>query len=131
MIRRWPPIPDPVAGGGAIPLEAQWLGLTALDGGLSPVVVLIHKAMIELSPRFAGMPPVHPDIGKALITCRRARAEAADVEAYGRWMRDEAEWSIGHLCPEAAGRLDPPQVHPACRKPPRARGTSTGADVPA
>ena len=29
------------------------------------------------------MLPEHPDIGKALITCRRARAEAADVEGYG------------------------------------------------
>ena len=49
-----PPILDPFAGGGAIPLEAQRLGLTALAGDLNPVAVLINKAMIEIPPRFAG-----------------------------------------------------------------------------
>ena len=52
-----PPILDPFAGGGAIPLEAQRLGLKALAGDLNPVAVLINKAMIEIPPRFAGMPP--------------------------------------------------------------------------
>ena len=98
-----PPILDPFAGGGAIPLEAQRLGLTALAGDLNPVAVLINKAMIEIPPRFAGMPPVHPDIDKTLITWERAQGLAADVEAYGRWMRDEAKERIGHLYPDATG----------------------------
>ena len=98
-----PPILDPFAGGGAIPLEAQRLGLTALAGDLNPVAVLINKAMIEIPPRFAGLPPVHPDIDKSLTTWERAQGLAADVEAYGRWMRDEAERHIGHLYPDAAG----------------------------
>ena len=98
-----PPILDPFAGGGAIPLEAQRLGLTALAGDLNPVAVLINKAMIEIPPRFAGMPPVHPDIDKTLTTWERAQGMAADVEAYGRWMRDEAERRIGHLYPDATG----------------------------
>ena len=96
-----PPILDPFAGGGAIPLEAQRLGLTALAGDLNPVAVLINKAMIEIPPRFAGMPPVHPDIDKTLTTWERAQGLAADVEAYGRWMRDEAQRRIGHLYPDA------------------------------
>ena len=33
----------------------------------------------------------------------RAQGLAADVEAYGRWMRDEAEQRIGHLYPDATG----------------------------
>ncbi|WP_419946198.1 DUF1156 domain-containing protein [Candidatus Poriferisodalis sp.] len=98
-----PPILDPFAGGGAIPLEAQRLGLTALAGDLNPVAVLINKAMIEIPPRFAGLPPVHPDIDKTLTTWERAQGLAADVEAYGRWMRDEAERRIGHLYPDATG----------------------------
>ena len=98
-----PSILDPFAGGGAIPLEAQRLGLTALAGDLNPVAVLINKAMIEIPPRFAGMPPVHPDIDKTLTTWARAQGLAADVAAYGRWMRDEAERRIGHLYPDATG----------------------------
>ena len=98
-----PPILDPFAGGGAIPLEAQRLGLTAIAGDLNPVAVLINKAMIEIPPRFAGMPPVHPDIDKTLTTWERAQGLAADVEAYGRWMRDEAERRIEQLYPDATG----------------------------
>ena len=98
-----PPILDPFAGGGAIPLEAQRLGLKALAGDLNPVAVLINKAMIEIPPRFAGMAPVHPSIEKTLTTWERAQGLAADVEAYGQWMRDEAQRRIGHLYPDATG----------------------------
>ena len=98
-----PPILDPFAGGGAIPLEAQRLGLKALAGDLNPVAVLINKAMIEIPPRFAGMAPVHPDIDTGLNTWERAQGLAADVEAYGQWMRDEAQRRIGHLYPDATG----------------------------
>jgi len=51
---------DPFAGGGALPLEAQRLGLEAYASDLNPVAVLINKAMIEIPPRFAGLPPVNP-----------------------------------------------------------------------
>lgn len=95
-----PPILDPFAGGGSIPLEAQRLGLKALSGDLNPVAVLIQKAMIEIPPRFADQPPVHPDLQDELKTWERAQGLAADVEAYGRWMRDEAERRIGHLYPD-------------------------------
>ena len=120
-----PPILDPFAGGGAIPLEAQRLGLEALAGDLNPVAVLINKAMIEIPPRFAGLPPVHPDLRELKVPAmaggatakgngdglgiddgrrwERAQGLAADVEAYGRWMRDEAERRIGHLYPDATG----------------------------
>lgn len=98
-----PPVLDPFGGGGAIPLEAQRLGLKALSGDLNPVAVLIQKAMIEIPPRFAGRPPVYPDIDKEVTTWERAQGLAADVEAYGQWMRDEAEKRIGHLYPDATG----------------------------
>lgn len=98
-----PPILDPFAGGGAIPLEAQRLGLKALSGDLNPVAVLIQKAMLEIPPRFAGRPPVHPDIDRNLTTWSGAQGLAADVKAYGEWMRDEAKRRIGHLYSDVIG----------------------------
>jgi putative DNA methylase len=100
-----PPILDPFGGGGAIPLEAQRLGLTALSGDLNPVAVLIQKAMLEIPPRFAGKPPVHPDLQQQarMSSWERAQGLAADIEAYGKWMRDEAHRRIGHLYPDAIG----------------------------
>ena len=61
-----PAFHDPFAGGGAIPLEAQRLGLEAHASDLNPVAVLINKAMIEIPPKFAGKPPVNPDARKGL-----------------------------------------------------------------
>ncbi len=58
---------DPFAGGGAIPLEAQRLGLKAHAHDLNPVAVMINKAMIEIPPMFAGMPPVNPESRKKLF----------------------------------------------------------------
>ena len=99
-----PAFHDPFAGGGAIPLEAQRLGLEAHASDLNPVAVLINKAMIEIPPRFAGKPPVNPEAqqGKASTnaTWSGASGLAEDVRYYGKWMRDEAEKSIGHLYPK-------------------------------
>jgi putative DNA methylase len=60
--RNPPPILDPFAGGGTIPLEAQRLGLKAHGSDLNPVAVLINKALIEIPPKFAGRPPVFPGL---------------------------------------------------------------------
>jgi putative DNA methylase len=98
-----PPILDPFGGGGSIPLEAQRLGLTALSGDLNPVAVLIQKAMIEIPPRFASLPPVHPDIQTEMTTWEGAQGLSVDIEAYGNWMRDEAQRLIGHHYPDATG----------------------------
>ncbi len=54
-----PAFHDPFAGGGALPLEAQRLGLEAWASDLNPVAVLINKAMIEIPPKFAGRAPVY------------------------------------------------------------------------
>ena len=103
---RLPAFHDPFAGGGALPLEAQRLGLEAHASDLNPVAVLINKAMIELPPKFAGRPPVHPEersdgqLPGAKWTGARGLAE--DVRRYGRWMREEAERRIGHLYPKIA-----------------------------
>jgi len=96
---------DPFAGGGALPLEAQRLGLVAHASDLNPVAVLINKAMIEIPPRFAGLPPVNPESrtasGDHLIhdTWHGAAGLAEDIRHYGRWMRDRAAERIGTLYP--------------------------------
>lgn len=97
-----PPLLDPFAGGGAIPLEAQRLGLKAYAQDLNPVAVTINKAMIEIPPLFAGKTAVNPE--------SRSRANidswtgnnglAADVKYYGTWMKEEAQRRIGDLYPK-------------------------------
>lgn len=100
-----PPIVDPFAGGGTIALEAQRLGLEAHASDLNPVAVLINKALIEFPPRFAGRAPVFPGLAESQTTAwTGATGLAADVRAYGEWMRDQAEARIGHLYPKADGR---------------------------
>ena len=93
---------DPFAGGGAIPLEAQRLGLKAYAQDLNPVAVTINKAMIEIPSKFAGQPAVNPEsqARKDLDSWEGNTGLAADVEYYGKWMRDEAFKRIGHLYPK-------------------------------
>lgn len=101
-----PALHDPFAGGGAIPLEAQRLGLEAFASELNPVAVIINKAMIEIPPKFAGLKPIGPlpasdDARKLDIpeTWEGAAGLAEDLRRYGAWMRSEAEKCIGHLYP--------------------------------
>lgn len=97
-----PELLDPFAGGGAIPLEAQRLGLKAHAHDLNPVAVMINKAMIEIPPRFAGMAPVNPEARTSHMeqTWSRAQGLAEDVRYYGEWMKQEAFKRIGHLYPK-------------------------------
>lgn len=97
---------DPFAGGGAIPLEAQRLGLDSYASDLNPVAVTINKAMIEIPPRFAGRRPVGPlPKGQAQTRLHEdwsgPRGLAEDVRRYAMWMRDRAAERIGHLYPVA------------------------------
>lgn len=95
-----PPILDPFAGGGSIPLEAQRLGLEAHASDLNPVAVLINKALIEIPPKWAGHPPVFPGAAEERLSWPGATGLAEDVRRYGKWMRDEAERRIGDLYPK-------------------------------
>ncbi len=103
-----PALHDPFAGGGAIPLEAQRLGLEAYASDLNPVAVLINKAMIEIPPKFAGRPPVSLLLSRQVAKTKEFDLErewpgatglAEDVRYYGAWMREEAQKRIGHLYP--------------------------------
>lgn len=98
-----PPLLDPFAGGGAIPLEAQRLGLEAHAHDLNPVAVMINKAMIEIPPKFAGQAPVNPDARARLDASdgwTGAKGLAEDVRYYGEWMKQQAFKKIGHLYPK-------------------------------
>lgn len=117
-----PPVMDPFAGGGSIPLEAQRLGLRAYASDLNPVAVLINKALIEIPPSFAGMRPTHPvnyeqpsanisknkkdvkeiPLQKALWErdWKGAQGLAEDIRFYGQWMLDKAEKRIRSYYPK-------------------------------
>ncbi len=93
---------DPFAGGGAIPLEAQRLGLNSNASDLNPVAVLINKAMIEIPPVFAGRAPVGPIPDSE----RQARLQqswdgtaglAEDIKRYGAWIRESALKRLGYV----------------------------------
>lgn len=112
---------DPFAGGGAIPLEAQRLGIESHASDLNPVAVIINKGMIEIPRRFADCTPVGPippgeRQAKLHEEWRGGMGLAEDVRRYGAWMRDEAEKRIGHLYPKvsvtAEMALDRPGLKP-------------------
>src|SRR5437016_5256927 len=97
-----PPVFDPFAGGGSIPLEANRLGFEAHAGDLNPVAVLLNKCNLEIAPRWVDGPPVNPEdrrrIGGA-ETWRGTRGLAADVRYYGRLIRERAIRRIGRFYP--------------------------------
>ena len=114
-----PAFHDPFAGGGALPLEAQRLGMESYASDLNPVAVLINKAMIEIPPKFAGQPPVNPEArGKKDLIAREwkgAQGLAEDVRYYGQWMRDEAEKRIGPLYPKVEITTEMAKARPDLR----------------
>jgi putative DNA methylase len=117
---RLPDFNDPFAGGGALPLEAQRLGLESYASDLNPVAVLINKAMIEIPPKFAGTPPANPEYRKERSLIARewkgAQGLAEDVRYYGQWIRDEAEKRIGHFYPKIAVTAETAKARPDLKK---------------
>lgn len=100
-----PAFHDPFAGGGALPLEAQRLGLESYASDLNPVAVMINKAMIEIPPKFYGMSPVGPiPKGEKQLNLNQEwhgiEGLAEDVRRYGYWMKEKAFERIGHLYPK-------------------------------
>lgn len=94
-----PALFDPFAGGGAIPLEAQRLGLEAHASDLNPVAVMINKAMIEIPPKYSDQVPINPDSRREIHEWQGADGLAADVQYYGEWMKKRAFERIGNLYP--------------------------------
>jgi putative DNA methylase len=110
-----PPLLDPFAGGGSIPLEAARLGMEAYAGDLNPVAVLLNRCYLELVPRWADWPPANPR-DRAMIGgesgWRGADGLAADVRYYGRVILERARRKIGHLYPPVKVTPEMTAEHP-------------------
>jgi len=87
---RLPSFHDPFSGGGAIPLEAQRLGLESFASDLNPVAVMINKATIEVPPLFMDRKPSGPipdeKKQKNLVDdWSGSKGLSEDVRRYGEW----------------------------------------------
>ena len=94
---------DPFAGGGAIPLEAQRLGLRSYATDLNPIPTLINKALLEIPGRVSGFPSVAPRINKQtkLQVAHPSSIDGflEDIAYYSDWMLGRAKERIGDLYP--------------------------------
>ncbi len=98
-----PALLDPFAGGGAIPLEAQRLGLRVYAHDLNPVAVTINKAMIEIPSRFADFVPVNTAKNNTLFDTddmNGIKGVASDVVYYSKWMLEQARERLTNLYPD-------------------------------
>jgi len=110
-----PPVLDPFAGGGSIPLEAARLGFEAYAGEINPVAVLLNKCNLEIAPRWADHPPVNPEDRKKLggtEAWRGTAGLAADVRYYGKVILERAREKIGHLYPPVKVTEEMAAEHP-------------------
>ena len=97
-----PPVFDPFAGGGSIPLEGNRLGFEVHASDLNPVAVLLNKCNLELVPRWSGHPPVNPHDRQKIggeEGWSRAHGLAADLRYYAGKIRHKLNDTIGHLYP--------------------------------
>jgi putative DNA methylase len=97
-----PAFHDPFAGGGAIPLEAQRLGLESYASDLNPVAVMINKAMIEIPPRFKDKAPIGPEVDSQANLVNEwsgAKGLAEDIRRYGALLSQKAYEKIGQYYP--------------------------------
>ena len=98
-----PALLDLFAGGGAIPLEAQRLGLEAHAHDLNPVSVMINYSLIDIPARFSGSRPVNPvsqDRIDGSFQCSNSYGLAEDVLYYGQLLKKIAYEQIGYLYPQ-------------------------------
>lgn len=121
---------DPFAGGGAIPIEAQRLGMNVGASDLNPVAVLLNRLMLDQTRIALGRPPVHPDDCHLSVTRTGAGLSglADDIQWYGRELRNCVAEELADLFPMAVdekGKQHPvvawlwartvPCPNPACR----------------
>jgi putative DNA methylase len=97
-----PPVLDPFAGGGSIPLEASRLGFEAHASDLNLVCVLLNKCNLELIPEWIDFPPVNPNDRKKIggtSNWNGARGLAADIRHYKDVIAAKARAQLSHLYP--------------------------------
>ena len=96
---------DPFSGGGAIPFEAQRLGLKAYAHDLNPIAVMINKSMIEVTPRFCNKEPVNREANRLFVQNEGWTGLSGfvnDIRAYGRRIHELAINKVGHLYPKVS-----------------------------
>ena len=93
---------DPFAGGGALPIEAQRLGLITHAYDLNPVAVMLNKASIDFPARFSNMNPINPKENDSLINDEwmGSNGLSSDIIYYGNEMKKLAFEKVGHLYPK-------------------------------
>ena len=103
-----PAFHDPFAGGGALPLEAQRLGLESYASDLNPVAVLINKAMIEIPPKFAGKSAGEPGVAEGEVALQEDLARRAGFGRGRALLRkvDARRGREAHRTPLPQGRGD-------------------------
>ena len=122
---------DPFAGGGALPVEAQRLGLESEASDLNPVAVLLNRVVIDMLAPFVGGSPRHP-VADQLVhgsSLPGLSAVAEDLRWYGKWLAEEAFKKVGALYPPVVTDDGKPAVpiawiwtrtvpcpNPACRR---------------
>ena len=95
-----PAFHDPFSGGGALPLEAQRLGLRSYATDLNPVSVILNKATLELPSNLGGLSPVAAQLSPALIDSTGCDGLAEDIVYYGNWMIGQAFQELGSYYPK-------------------------------
>ena len=97
-----PPVLDPFAGGGTIPLEAKRLGLNARANDLNPLAILINTVVLELVDRFSVTSPVHGGLPGTV-----PQVLAADLRHYAELLEESVRDRVGHLYPTTPDGADP------------------------
>lgn len=88
---------DPFAGGGAIPLEAQRLGVNVAASDLNPVALLLNRVLLDQVRVALGRSAVHPDESRLTGAVQGAGLSglAEDLVWYGRRLRDQVAERVG------------------------------------
>ena len=90
---------DPFAGGGALPFEAQRLGLKTYSSDLNPVSVMLNKAMIDFPSRFQNVKPINPNSSQEQYQWYASAGLADDVEFYGNLLKNKAYEKLSSYYP--------------------------------
>ena len=95
-----PPVLDPFAGGGSIPLEAKRLGLRAIANDLNPLPVLINEVLLRLVDRFKIGSPISGGFPRSV-----PESMAEDLRTYSAVLESLAKERAGsHYPPMSDGR---------------------------
>jgi putative DNA methylase len=121
LATRVSPVHDPFAGGGTIPLAAQWLGLRAVGADLNPVPVLINLSLTVVPNSVRAARPPVPLVRHALAPHGLGALEGA-VRHYGALAAARAQETLRSVYP-------PYDVVDSGKLPPELRG-QVGRGVP-